>query len=332
MPFAAGAIHLPEHTTLVLEKITYKNFDSLLGRFSTAELEGLVQKFPYFQQGHLLLAKKYQLENNPKFDEQLQLAALYTQNRELLYDIFTKPAVENSITIQTEQTNEPETLLPSIDTSEAAPLEDTPHTVLEKTVEVSIEETPTLEVLSSVSTEQTEPEYEVSVDAEQPDLEQSILVEAPASSAIDFREPHTYDEWLQAFTHETSVVDRPEQSTIEVQAETKTEEPDELELLIQEHAVSADYLHGLVEEETKYSKGLDNFIQSQIKKHRQAEARKSVNEEALENEFVTETLAKLYESQRLYQKAIKAYQALAMKFPEKNDLFAARIEKLKKQI
>lgn len=323
---------MPEHIITVLEKITYKNFDSLLGRFSTAELEGLVQKFPYFQQGHLLLAKKYQLENNPRFDEQLQLAALYTQNRELLYDIFTKPAVENSVTVNTQKTIEPETLLSPIDTAEAEPITDTPPKVLEKTAEVRIEETPTVEVLDPVSTEEQEQIFEVSDDAAQPDLGQSVLVETTASSSIDIHEPHTFNEWIQAFTHETSVVDRPEQSTIEVQAETKTEEPDELDLLIQEHAVSADYLHGLVEEETKYSKGLDNFIQSQIKKHRQAEARKSVNEEALENEFVTETLAKLYESQRLHQKAIKAYQALAMKFPEKNDLFAARIEKLKKQI
>ncbi len=317
----------------MLEKITYKNFDSLLGRFSTAELEGLVQKFPYFQQGHLLLAKKYQLENNPKFDEQLQLAALYTQNRELLYDIFTKPAVEQSVSLVREEERAPEISEQNVATIEAVSAEkaaeDTPVVTDFKPEEVT-KDAPLL--LEEKSLEEQEPDFTVDIANPENDLTDIVAVEASTETTIDLNEPHTYDEWLKAFANETSVVDRPEQSTIEVAAETTTDEPDELERMILEHAVSTDYMHGLVEEETKYSKGLDYFIQTQIEKHRKADSGKPTDEAALENEFVTETLAKLYESQRLYLKAIKAYEALTMKFPEKNDLFAARIENLKKLI
>lgn len=317
----------------MLEKITYKNFDSLLGRFSTAELEGLVQKFPYFQQGHLLLAKKYQLENNPKFDEQLQLAALYTQNRELLYDIFTKPAVEQSVSLVREEERAPEILEQIVATIEAVSAEkaaeDAPVVTDFKPEEVT-KDAPLL--LEEKSLEEQEPDFTVDIANPENDLTEIVAVEASTETTIDLSEPHTYDEWLKAFANETSVVDRPEQSTIEVAAETTTDEPDELERMILEHAVSTDYMHGLVEEETKYSKGLDYFIQTQIEKHRKADSGKPTDEAALENEFVTETLAKLYESQRLYLKAIKAYEALTMKFPEKNDLFAARIENLKKLI
>lgn len=317
----------------MLEKITYKNFDSLLGRFSTAELEGLVQKFPYFQQGHLLLAKKYQLENNPKFDEQLQLAALYTQNRELLYDIFTKPAVEQSVSLVREAERAPEVTEQNIITVEAVSAEqvtkDTPVVTDFMSEEVAMDAT---SIPEEKSPEEQEPDFTVDIANPENDLTEIVAVEASTETTIDLSEPHTYDEWLKAFANETSVVDRPEQPTIEVAAETTTDEPDELERMILEHAVSTDYMHGLVEEETKYSKGLDYFIQTQIEKHRKSDSGKPTDEAALENEFVTETLAKLYESQRLYHKAIKAYEALTMKFPEKIDLFAARIENLKKLI
>ena len=50
-----------------------------------------------------------------------------------------------------------------------------------------------------------------------------------------------------------------------------------------------------------------------------------------EESFVTETLAKIYEAQHCYDKAIKAYEILSLKYPEKRNTFAARIDTLKKE-
>ena len=49
-----------------------------------------------------------------------------------------------------------------------------------------------------------------------------------------------------------------------------------------------------------------------------------------ENEdFVTETLAKIYAQQGNFKRAISAYEKLSLKFPEKNDYFARLVQKLK---
>jgi hypothetical protein len=51
-----------------------------------------------------------------------------------------------------------------------------------------------------------------------------------------------------------------------------------------------------------------------------------------QDEIVTETLAQVYADQMLYHKAIKVYQKLMLKFPEKRRYFAGQIEQLEKKI
>jgi len=74
----------------MLDSLNRQNFFEQLGRFSTSQLEDLTRQFPYQHELQLLLAKKYQLENNPAFDEQLQIAAIYAQDRELFYSLFNE--------------------------------------------------------------------------------------------------------------------------------------------------------------------------------------------------------------------------------------------------
>jgi len=58
-------------------------------------------------------------------------------------------------------------------------------------------------------------------------------------------------------------------------------------------------------------------------------AQKSLEEN---DDFITETLAKMHEKQGNYLKAISLYEKLSLKFPDKSEIFAARISDIKKNI
>lgn len=280
------------------------NFYEILNGFSTTQLEEMTKQYPFQHELHLLLAKKYQLEKNPAFDEQLQLAAIYAQDRELFFSLFTEAIPEIAVVKNELYGNfEPEE---------------------EKQVaeELASVDSP---VVSETVVEQEQ--VEVSVQAEEIIIEPEVVAAAEQNQeeVTEETSEHTFDEWLKLYKPKAVVEEtlKQEEQPIEL---APTDE--DLNRLILENT-PVDFLHELVKEETHYSKGLDVFIEIQKSRKKQPEIKKPVQENEIDPDMVTETLAKLYEMQKKYTRAIRAYEALSLKYPEKSDLFAARINYLK---
>ena len=195
-----------------------------------------------------------------------------------------------------------------------------------------------LKAINKIAEKTTEEKPEITVQLQQTEIEvekEETHIEPVSEEIKEPKEeetqvvfsriqPHTFDEWLEAFNNKKPA----ETEEKSVATEDKAQEEDELSQLIATN-VSVDYLHELVKEETTYAKGLEQFIEEQIQKHKLPEVKKPATEIDLNADPATESMAKVYEMQKKYAKAIKIYDALILKYPEKANYFTARINYLK---
>lgn len=86
------------------------------------------------------------------------------------------------------------------------------------------------------------------------------------------------------------------------------------------------------QQSSRKEKIIEKFIENKPKKIKPADSSKkskSVQTREPDSHLMTETLAQIYAEQKDYDKAIKAYNILILKNPEKSGLFADRIREIK---
>ena len=77
---------------------------------------------------------------------------------------------------------------------------------------------------------------------------------------------------------------------------------------------------------------IDKFIKNSPKINIDKEYKSDIeiiSESKIKDDLITETLAKIYIDQKKYNKAIKAYNILSLKYPKKSSFFADQIEMIK---
>jgi hypothetical protein len=269
-------------------------------------LENLTQQYPWFTQAHQLLAKKYQLNNNSKFNEQLQHAALLTINRIELFNlmesdftiekpkIITEPILPKTIIVE-------EKKQPEIVTKPIAIVENKVEKNTEKIIADIIEETPQPIAVNAVQPIEVELKTVASITEtkeEKKTINTNSTINTTMSSSPET--PKTFSTWLKKF-NKGSNIGEPKPATI------KSEMKSKIEAGYNDDDNEADDL------KVDFSE-ISSFGMQQ------------------REEFVTETMAKIYVEQEKYDKAISIYEKLCLLKPEKSVFFASRIADLKNKI
>lgn len=301
----------------------------LLGSIDTDTLRGVCEKYPYFQLLQLLLCKKLHDKSDFESPRQLRRAAVCVPSGrrlyKLLYEEKLRELIEENIR-EIESYSEP-------DQPDEASF-DTPIPIksLQKPHQVATQDESEVKADVDKPNDKTETETDSPGDSENlaAQLETEILKHA-AQSAYYLR-----TESAKAPDKVTRDGEEKEESTKpkkEVPVRSSQKFGDWLKVL------DSDKINELRKEERKKDAGelIDEFIakQPQISKADTGfdfdPAAVSNFEAVQDKEFVSETLAKIYEKQGNVSKALKIYRILMSKYPEKKSYFARQIQELEKK-
>ncbi len=270
-----------------------------VGADDLQELEALVKRYPYFQAARMLYLKVLYLQAGSQFRHELKTSTVHiTDHKRLLHYLNLLPGTH---------------------------LHDVQPSVAR--------EVPTAEM-------QAEPSH---MPEEMPEtIKTDNILEDESIVSLNFEDFPTQkpDATPQPVTrHAQDIGPLP----LDLDTEETEEESPALET---PEIISAGY--SLEDEETaapsdqaarkeKKNQLIDNFIQNNPSIPKTTETTENIEDLSQENphsqeELFTETLAKIYTKQKLYDKAITTYIKLSLKYPEKSVYFANRIEKIKENI
>lgn len=290
-----------------------ERFSTLLqdpSKVTNADIKALNEyrkKYPYFQSLYVVVAKALREREHPKTDAFIKKAAIYSANRSHLKEI-----IEGDFVFALKE-KEPKQEIPQ-------------KTVVETVAPPKVDEPKKAETEKEVKQEkQAESSKEVKtepkVKLEEKKVEDKKEVkEAPTQKEVKADKPVVIDNDLAEI----------EATKRRIEALLSGQLPDsELEKKPKKP---------LSEKKKNQIEIIEKFIKNepQLDRERMAEAEGKVDIEDLadksllkEEDFETETLAKLMAKQGKVKKAENIYKKLSLKFPEKSAYFATQIEKLK---
>lgn len=299
----------------------------ILGSAELADIEQMIEVYPFCQTFQTLKAKaihNLQIENA---DLSLKKAALYASNRKSLYHtIYKVPAelvrISETANLRTDEKEER--------ISETANLR-----IIEKEELQSIEELTIPEVQLSSSPESISPEVQESISPE------SINPDSTSPAVFNF------NTWLlKTSPHQANPTVRKPIIRLDTSEEIKPLIADAIGELILGNVFNEGYLIK-ADEKMNSDAGnrlnsplIEDFINSghpkmiKIKKEELPSSQENKAKSSADDSDVpvSETLAQIFAKQKLFGKAIAAYEKLSLKYPEKKPYFASLIEEIKKEI
>ncbi len=276
--------------------MTASEFYHLLKNLNTieprhlVEIDALLAEYPWFQAGHLLLIKSLLISNDIRFRNRLHLAAAHLPDREKLFH-----------------------LLHEIKEKLSEPAYSVPETV--KPTHPSEPETylpPSQPTLGFIENKLKINEIEHFIQ------EHGMLFFdfEPSSTEYPQKPPKTSAQSpIQSFDILAEIEKLPDKKI------TALPEPEVKEKL-QKIAEQQSIIEKFIREKPKITP----------RAHVESTEPVDISKESIQekSEFISETLAKIYFKQKLFDKAIDIYSKLSLKYPEKSSYFAGKISEIQK--
>ena len=288
------------------------------------ELEQLLQEYPYSGNLSFLLAKEYHEQENVLFESQLKYTAISVPNREKLYEfihsekkkefIETKKTVEENELTEIEEiavpnlrelepTHNKESKPPS-STAKIEEVISSNKQKIQTTEDSQLEQLILSSAMSSISLLEEE-EGTKELEIELPPPIESLPKSIPSEK--ETKTPSSFYDWLA-----------PREVMEEKESTPNAEEKPSIEQLVDKFIA-----------ERKTDSGHIKLSKSHPKQSFYSPV-KVAGESLIEKDnFATETLARIYQTQGLSEKAIGIYERLSLKNPEKKAYFADLIKKIR---
>lgn len=301
---------------------SYLKDQSQLEASNLGELEKLTKEFPYFQTAHLLYAISSKRNDASAFQRSIKKTAIVAVSRNHLYEL-----LYNNKTVEIKEDVKPvkvESDVVILELPEDKKQQDLVNDFVEVKPEEKKEEIPIIKEDSPVNNVEKidineQVEKEIQKDVVEAFVEKEILHTNTAHKKdIPLPTDANFTGWLKFIKEKNEEATREEKK--EVVKEVKR--TDEQKLKKKEYQKSIiDKIIDSDPKSIKLNKDTKFFVADQKAK-----------ESLLENEeLVTETLAKIYALQGNINKAVRSYQILSLKYPNKSAYFASLIEELRKK-
>lgn len=302
---------------------------------SVAELKQIIAEYPYFQTAHLLYIKSLHLNNSILYAAHLKQAACYANDRTLLFKLIKgqHAAVRHHV-VEVPEVGGEEIEIESI-------TEAVDETVAEEIVPAEVPDPQPVEQLSERilrrlrEIEQEHAQHEQSSATIAPVLPQiqPPIAEPDDDDMLSFDDD---DDELPPLTSEPHI---PQQKRIPPGKFTPQtiEYIHNLERKLAESG--SDYFSDV--DDTRSDKTHDKLIDAFLTKKPRIIPKKPTQNEEIEDistksveepEIMTETIAKIYLNQEQFEKALKIYETLSLKYPQKSVYFADKISQTKELI
>ncbi|MCC6691506.1 MAG: hypothetical protein IT235_08245 [Bacteroidia bacterium] len=343
--------------------ISYVQHPETLNSESSLMLDGLVKEYPFFQTAHLLYAKNLFNQNTIQYSRRLKIAAAYSADRKMLYQLINRNKSATAKVVEKKPSPTKNNLEPIA--NPPAPVEVKTNSLIEN-IEQKVEQIleQKIEKLNSKIEEAAQVIDKRLTEMEQ--LKETKTIVSELKPPKDIQLVYSIDKELETASSPANVekigdltkdaISKAIDASVDMQMshlmyeeKLKKKKQEEAKAdrnkTIDKNAVQpfAEWLKRTKRFETakqvtrqQVIAMIDEFTRKQETEGVRPRveffspenlAKKSVE---LDESIITETLAKILVKQKDYNKAIRAYEMLSLKYPEKSAFFAAQIVEIKK--